>query len=75
MLLEKTYRTDTLPSVKKKNNGERDQFYVTDSHDAIISRDEFEKVQQLMSKMAVRYKPERKNKYIIGSILECGECG
>ena len=75
LLLEKTYRTDTLPSVKKKNNGERDQFYVTDSHDAIISRDEFEKVQQLMSKMAVRYKPEKKNKYIIGSVLECGECG
>ena len=28
-----------------------------------------------MSKMAVRYQPEKKNKYIIGSILQCGECG
>jgi len=25
--------------------------------------------------MAVRYQPEKKNKYIIGSILQCGECG
>ena len=75
LLLEKTYRTDTLPSVKKKNNGERDQFYVSNSHDAIISRKDFEKVQKLMADVAKKYQREKKNKYIIGSILQCGECG
>ncbi|WP_348982954.1 recombinase family protein [Desulfosporosinus sp. FKA] len=37
---------------RKKNNGEAPMYYVKDSQPAIISRDDFEKVQELMVERA-----------------------
>lgn len=39
MLLQKTYRPDFR--TKKKNNGKKRQYYVENSHKAIISKDVF----------------------------------
>ena len=47
-LLQKKYSTDTFPPVKKCNNGERPQYYVENSHQAIISRETFEAAQKLL---------------------------
>ena len=46
MLLQKYYSTDTLPYKKIANKGERNKYLISDSHEAIISRDDFNKVQR-----------------------------
>lgn len=47
-LLQKSYTTTTLPFTQKRNHGEMPQYYVEDSHEAIISNAEFQRVQELM---------------------------
>lgn len=44
-LLQKTYTVDFLSHEIRKNHGERKQWYIKDSHDAIISPKTFAKVQ------------------------------
>ena len=44
-LLQKTYTLDYLSKTVKKNNGEVKQYYVTNSHEAIIDEDVFNLVQ------------------------------
>ena len=47
MLLQKSYASDTLPIKRIINKGEKECFLVTESHEPIISIEEFNKVQQL----------------------------
>ena len=46
-LFHKWYTTDTLPFKCVKNNGEREMYYVAKTHQAIISKEEYEMVQEL----------------------------
>lgn len=46
-LLQKKYRTDTLPRVKKPNRGERPMYYVEGSNPAMIEQEMFEQAAQL----------------------------
>jgi DNA invertase Pin-like site-specific DNA recombinase len=46
-LLQKQYMTDIFPYVKVRNKGEKDQYYIKNSHEPIISRTEFKQVQAL----------------------------
>lgn len=74
-LLQKTYKTETLPMIQKRNHGEYDQFYVENTHEAIISKDDFRKVQEMLSISATRFHKESKGKHILGSMIKCGHCG
>ena len=74
-LLQKTYKTETLPMIQKRNRGEYDQFYVENTHEAIISKDDFRKVQEMLSISATRFHKESKGKHILGSMIKCGHCG
>ena len=47
-LWQKTYKTETLPRQKCINHGEKDKYFVKDTHPAIISREVYEKVQKLL---------------------------
>ena len=49
-LLQKTFTADFLTKRKQKNNGEIPQYYVNESHEAIIPPDEFEDVQIEMAR-------------------------
>ena len=57
-LLQKTYTPEILPLRNRKNNGEKDKFYVTNSHPAIISREVFEAAQQRL-KEREQYAPKK----------------
>lgn len=74
-LLQKTYKTETLPMIQKRNHGEYDQFYVENTHDAIISKNDFQKVQEMLSMSASKFHRESNGKHILGSMIKCGECG
>ena len=74
-LFEKSYKTDTIPSIKRRNKGEKEQFYIANSHEPIVSRGEFEKVQIRLAGLAQMYHRRPKNKHIFSSVLKCSKCG
>lgn len=73
-LLQKTYVTDFLSHKAKKNNGELSQYYIKDSHEAIIPPEEWEMVQV---ETARRNKPSYKHSgaTVFSSKVVCGDCG
>lgn len=75
-LHQKTYTTDSLPMMRKKNKGERAQYYARDTHPSIISQEEFDAVQALRRRRRsnlrtdAMYAPKAFRKMVF-----CKECG
>ena len=75
-LLQKSYTTDTMPFQTKSNKGERDRYYITDSHEPLISRSEFERAQQLMkARNALCPSKGHGRQYAFSQKIKCGKCG
>ena len=75
-LFQKTYKTDTLPFTKHKNNGELDQYYATESHEAIVSREDFMAVAALMTKKSEYYGRQcPTTPYPLTKKIRCSRCG
>jgi DNA invertase Pin-like site-specific DNA recombinase len=83
-LLQKTYIADIFTRQTKKNNGELPQYYVENSHPAIIDRLTFQRVQEEMArrsslkKVSATAKTELakySGKYVLTELLSCGDCG
>ena len=55
ILLQKTFISDHLTKKKKVNRGELPQYYVEDSHEAIIDKSTFDKVQEELKRRAEQY--------------------
>lgn len=78
-MLQKTYAEDYMMGKKVKNVGQRNQYYVSNSHPAIVSVEVFDKVQVEMDKRSrVVYKDNGKvestgrrynSKYLLGNLL------
>ena len=84
-MLQKTFTEDFMTGKKSKNIGQRNQYYVKDSHPAIVSAELFDKVQEEMARRArlvvkddgtVETRGSKYNgKYLLGNLLVCGDCG
>ncbi len=80
-LLQKTYTVDVLTKKRVKNNGIVPQYYVENSHEAIIPRDLYMEVQEEMLRRvnlhsgADRKKRVYSSKYALSSIVYCPKCG
>ena len=80
-LLQKTYTTDFLTKKKVVNNGIAPQYYVENSHEAIIPKDIFMRVQEEMDRRAnLKSGADKKrrlysSKYALSGIVFCGHCG
>lgn len=73
-LLQKGYTVDFLTKKRKKNEGEVPQYYVRNSHEAIVSPEVYDMVQEEIQKR----KNERSNHSSVScfsSKIVCGECG
>jgi DNA invertase Pin-like site-specific DNA recombinase len=72
-LLQKTFSIDFLSKKRLKNEGQVPQYYVENSHPAIISKEQFELVQEEMK----RRKEEgyRHAETLFSGHIICGECG
>ncbi|HIX13727.1 MAG TPA: recombinase family protein [Candidatus Anaerofilum faecale] len=85
VLLQKTYTVDFLEKKMRKNRGEVAQYYVTDHHPAIVTREIFQQVQleiaRRSSKAKVSCRKTKTNrgkytsKFALSERLVCGECG
>ena len=84
-LLQKTYITDCITKKTRKNNGELPMYLVKNHHEPIISRADFNRVQEEMARRSAKRviadkltKGEQGKysaKYALSELLICGECG
>lgn len=83
VILQKTYVTDPISKKIKKNNGELPKVYIKNNHDAIVSRETFERAQQerarrgskrKISKYSITEQSRYSSLYALSEILVCGEC-
>jgi site-specific DNA recombinase len=73
-LLQKRFTVDFLTKTTKANEGEVPQYYVQNSHPAIIEPDEFDAVQAEMERRRQLGRPYSCNSPFSAKIV-CGECG
>jgi DNA invertase Pin-like site-specific DNA recombinase len=73
-ILQKTYRVDHITKKKLHNNGEKPKYYIEESHEGIISKEDFEKVQEIFKSKQRITKPTTSTYSFTGKIL-CGTCG
>ena len=76
-LTQKTITVDTLNKIRKINKGDEDQYYIKNSHPAIINREIFEMVREEMrrrSKLKKAGKRVYPSKYPLADVLVCGNC-
>ena len=74
-LLQKTYSTNTLPVRRFKNNGNADQYYVRNTHPAIIQQETFDKVQRLISEKNQKQPRGTPHNSVLHKHIFCGSCG
>lgn len=80
-LLQKTYTVDFLTKKRVSNNGIVPQYYVENSHPAIIPRDIYMQVQEEILRRANLHSGTKQKKrvyssrYALSSIVICGHCG
>ena len=82
ILLGKTFTVDPISKRRLANMGEEDRYYIRDHHEPIVSREVWDKADEIRLK---RVKPrlmentgnrERYTRqFIFSSMLECGYCG
>ena len=73
-LMQKTYCADFLTKKMVKNTGQVQQYYVEDSHPAIIEPDEFDAVQLEIERRKKSGRPTSTTS-IFASRLVCADCG
>lgn len=77
MIWQKSYATDTIPFQQVQNCGQKPRYFVEHSHPAIVSSEDFQRVQELISfrkgqfKEAARQRPDN----LYSKHIYCGECG
>lgn len=84
-ILQKTYVTDCITKKTRKNNGELPMYIVKNHHNPIISRNDFNRVQEEMARRSAKRTIAEKltkteqgkysAKYALSELLICGECG
>ena len=79
IVYRKEYTTDYLEQKRKKNKGEVEQIVVEGKHVPIISKDDFQKVQELLDSNVMLVNNHVRGKlrpvYIWSKKLKCGVCG
>ena len=71
-IVQKRYRTPTIPTIRRINHGELPMYHIHGCHELIVTKEDFEQVQRLIEQRAVHTGGGE------GSIslkLECPDCG
>lgn len=75
-LVQKTFTSDQLPLTRIRNHGEATQYYIKNSHPAIIPLEVFEAVQEILRLKNMRHAPHNEMKeYPLSRVVKCGLCG
>ena len=71
-LFQKKYIADPLSHKSVRNHGERDQYYIHNTHEGIISRETFQKVQESFQNQSPR---RSKTPHLFVHRILCPQCG
>jgi len=77
LVLQKTFVKDHITKKKCINRGELPKYHIQSSHEAIIPRETFRRVQQEIAKRAAKYQPRPQTpiEYPFSSLIICEKCG
>ena len=83
LLLGKSFTVDPISKRRLTNMGEEDRFYIENHHEAIISKEIFEKAQEIRQRRSkgrvngveTGKREKYSRQYAFSSMLECGFCG
>ena len=77
MLLQKTFREDHISKKIRRNNGELPKYYIEDSHEAIIDRDTFNRVQEEIKCRAIKTAGRKQpiTESVFTKKIVCEQCG
>lgn len=77
MLLQKTFSLDHLSKKRQLNRGELPMYQVINSHEAIIDKETFARVQHEIERRAAkfRHKSQLNKTYLFTGLINCGLCG
>ncbi len=80
VLQGKTFTTDPITHKRLMNYGESDQYYIKNHHEAIISREDFDTVQEILKDRCGARATGRRlgnigRKYAFSGKIKCGFCG
>lgn len=78
LLMGKTFTVDPISKRRLDNFGEEEKYYIENHHEAIISREQFDKVQEILGKRSKNFNQGRmkkySQKYTFSSMMKCGYC-
>ncbi|MBQ9045550.1 MAG: recombinase family protein [Oscillospiraceae bacterium] len=75
-LFQKTYNDTMIPFPKRINHGEVDMYYATDTHEAIIDKETFDRAKKLLEQRREQFKKTSvRTTYPLTSRIRCSECG
>jgi hypothetical protein len=80
-LLQKTYTVDILEKKREANKGQVPKYYVESSHEGIIPKDIFLKVQEAITRRAnltkgtTQHKRVYSGRYALSGMVFCSHCG
>ncbi|WZL72002.1 recombinase family protein [Clostridiaceae bacterium 35-E11] len=80
LLQGKTFTVDPITHRRLDNMGEKEQFYVENNHDAIISDEMFERAQEILRMRSKKHSKKNNSrkysrKHAFSSMCTCGFCG
>ncbi len=76
LILQKTFRENHITKKTMKNNGERAMYQALETHEAIVSMDEYNKVQEELRVRAERFKTDNGHDgHIFTGKIVCSCCG
>lgn len=82
LLFGKTYTIDPIDKKRVRNKGQSDQYYLENHHDAIVSKELWEKANQIMKKRSIAKKISLTGKFMdftgkfpLSKKIKCGFCG
>lgn len=77
VIMGKYYTVDSITHKRVKNNGEMEKYILRDHHQPIISREDFEEVQEIMQGRSRTYLTGRKkiSSSSFSGKMRCGFCG
>lgn len=73
-MMQKTYTPQVFPLRSVPNKGELDKFYAENTHEPIISKEDFNTVQKMLESRAELVKPQT-TKRLLTRMIVCEECG
>lgn len=74
--VQKYFTPEEIPFKRKRNDGQVPKYYLENSHPAIISKEVFEAVQELLKQKSRIHAPKKEmQQFPLSRMMKCGLCG